>query len=66
MSNRMQGRRVLITGGASGIGRATAALLRQEGAAVAVMDRDAASAARVAAECGAVAIAADVSDEASV
>ena len=66
MSNRMQNRRVLITGGASGIGRATAALLRQEGAVVAVMDRDAAAAARVAAECGAIAIAADVSDEASV
>ena len=66
MSLRMQGRRVLITGGASGIGRATAALLRQEGAVVAVMDRDAASAANVAAECGAIAITADVSDEASV
>lgn len=63
---RMQGRRVLITGGASGIGRAAAALLRQEGAAVAVIDRDLAAATEVAAECGAVAIAADVSDEASV
>ncbi len=66
MSNRMQGRRVLITGGASGIGRATAALLRAEGAMVAVLDRDAAAAAQVAAECGAIAITADVSDEASV
>lgn len=66
MSNRMQGRRVLITGGASGIGRATAALLRTEGAMVAVMDRDATAAARVAAECGAIAITADVSDEVSV
>ena len=64
---RMQGRRVLITGGASGIGRATAAALRQAGAAVAVMDRDgAAAAAMVAAECGAIAITADVTNEASV
>ena len=65
MSNRMGNRRVLITGGASGIGRATAALLRGEGALVAVMDRDANAAAKVAAECGAIAIAADVADEAS-
>ena len=63
---RMQNRRVLITGGASGIGRATAALLRQAGAAVAVMDRDAAAAAAVAAEYGGIAITADVSDEGSV
>ena len=64
--SRMHGRRVLITGGASGIGRATAILLRQEGAAVAVADRNAAAAAVVAAECGAMAVTMDVSDEANV
>jgi NAD(P)-dependent dehydrogenase (short-subunit alcohol dehydrogenase family) len=39
MSSRFEQRRALVTGGASGIGRATAALLRAEGAAVVVLDR---------------------------
>ena len=37
----LQGKRVLITGGASGIGAATAARFLQEGSAVCVLDRDA-------------------------
>jgi len=62
----MQGRRVLVTGGASGIGRATAVMLRDAGASVAVLDRSADRVAAVATACGGHAIAADVSDEASV
>ncbi len=39
---RLEGRRVLVTGAASGIGRATAELFAREGAALALVDRDAA------------------------
>ncbi|GAB5468454.1 MAG: SDR family NAD(P)-dependent oxidoreductase [Rhodospirillales bacterium] len=37
---RLAGRRIAITGAASGIGRATAQLFRSEGAAVALLDRN--------------------------
>jgi NAD(P)-dependent dehydrogenase (short-subunit alcohol dehydrogenase family) len=57
---RLTGRKILITGGASGIGRATCALFVQEGASVVVLDRNTADVADVRG------IAADVSDAASV
>ena len=63
---RLAGRKIIITGGASGIGRATARLFRREGAAVAILDRSDNAAKAVADEIGAVAIACDVSDPSSV
>ena len=50
---RVDGKVAIVTGGASGIGRATAALLACEGARVVVADRDEAGARKVAAEIAA-------------
>ena len=47
---RARARRVMVTGGASGIGRATALLLAQQGASVLALDVDAAAGATLAAE----------------
>ena len=44
MSERFRGQAVLVTGGANGIGAATAARLASEGADVVVADRDLAAA----------------------
>jgi NAD(P)-dependent dehydrogenase (short-subunit alcohol dehydrogenase family) len=61
------GRRALVTGGGSGIGRATARLLTARGASVALLDLDAEAVAAAAAEIGAVGAAvADVRDIASI
>jgi NAD(P)-dependent dehydrogenase (short-subunit alcohol dehydrogenase family) len=68
---RLAGRVAIVTGGASGIGHATALALAREGACVVVADLDGEGARRVAAEIAAqggraLASRTDVSDEASV
>ncbi|MES9606244.1 glucose 1-dehydrogenase [Actinomadura sp. NPDC000929] len=60
------GRAVLVTGGASGIGRAVAAAFAAAGDRVAIADRDTGAAARAAGELGVRAVAMDVTDAGSV
>ena len=66
----LAGRVALVTGGGSGIGRATAQRLAAEGACVVVADRDGAAASEVSASLGsadvAVPVTADVTSEADV
>ncbi len=56
----------VVPGGASGIGAATAREFRNMGAEVAVLDRDAAAAAMLAAEIGVLSVACDVTNRKSV
>lgn len=72
MSQRLRGKRVIVTGGGSGIGRGAAIKLAEEGASVAVVDVNLEAAQKVAdeiAEIGgasALALRANVADEAQV
>lgn len=63
---RLQGRQVLITGAASGIGLATARLFASQGARLALLDRDGDVVKAVAHTLGAFAWAVDVANEAAV
>jgi NAD(P)-dependent dehydrogenase (short-subunit alcohol dehydrogenase family) len=63
---RFQGKRAVVTGGASGIGRATAVRLASEGAEVWVGDIDASGGEAVAAEVGGTFRRCDVSDVAQI
>jgi 3-hydroxybutyrate dehydrogenase len=65
-SGFLDGRRALITGGASGIGRACAVRLAAAGASVVVVDRDADAATAAAQQVGGTAIAVDLSDLAAI
>jgi 3-oxoacyl-[acyl-carrier protein] reductase len=63
----LEGQTALVTGAASGIGRAVAKAFLAEGAQVVVLDKHLSAAERVAAQIGAVSgVAADVADERSV
>jgi NAD(P)-dependent dehydrogenase (short-subunit alcohol dehydrogenase family) len=62
----LAGRRILITGAASGMGRACALMFAAEGASVALLDRDGDGVRSVANECSGVALEADLTHEDSV
>jgi NAD(P)-dependent dehydrogenase (short-subunit alcohol dehydrogenase family) len=71
MSQRLQGKRAIVTGGGSGIGRAAAVKLSEEGASVAVLDVNLKAAQQVADDIigaggQALALAANVANEAQV
>jgi NAD(P)-dependent dehydrogenase (short-subunit alcohol dehydrogenase family) len=63
---QIQGQAALVTGGASGLGEATARALARLGAKVAVLDLNAELAEKVAADIGGVACPCDITDAASV
>lgn len=63
---RLKGRRILVTGAGSGIGRATAELFASEGALVALLDRDAGAASDLARAIGGHVVQADIVNEAQV
>ena len=66
MAQRMKGRRVIITGAASGMGKGIAELFSAEGASMVLLDRDEEKLTAVAKALGATASVCDVSDAASV
>ncbi len=66
MAGRLNGRRILVTGAASGMGRAIAEMFASEGAALALLDLNSDGIQAVADELGAIGYACDVSDRGAV
>lgn len=66
VSGKLDGRKILITGAASGMGREIARLFAEEGAALALLDRNADGVATVAGPLGATGHACDVADRGQV
>jgi 3-oxoacyl-[acyl-carrier protein] reductase len=66
MTGKLDGRRIVITGAASGMGRDIARLFAQEGARLALLDRNETGVREVAAELSATAYGCDVADRAQV
>jgi NAD(P)-dependent dehydrogenase (short-subunit alcohol dehydrogenase family) len=66
MPGRLNGRSILITGAASGIGRRTAELFAAEGAALTLLDLKGEAVAEIAGKTRSLAVAADVTQEAPV
>ena len=66
MTGRMTGRKIVVTGAGSGIGRESARIFAREGAKLALMDRDKKAAQVTADETGGLVYGVDVADEAQV
>lgn len=66
MTGRLDGRRIVITGAGSGIGREAARVFARKGARLALLDRDRAAAQVTADETGGLVLGVDVVDEAAV
>lgn len=66
LTERLKGRRIIITGAASGIGRSTARLFASEGAEVALFDRDKEKLLIAAEEIGGSAFPVDITDDEAV
>lgn len=65
-TDRLTGRRIIVTGAASGIGLASARKLAAEGASLALLDRDGAALERLGQELGAYQAVLDLPDEAAI